>query len=203
LLTCAVAMGTMVTTGCSSAQALTDVSKFEPVVIDALTLACTIDPSLPACGTGQATIQSDYNLLVKVWGDYNTAVTNGTATVAQWNYLNAVFTTFEQDSSAILSAGLSLNAPELQAIVDSAQVLLAAVEVMFPSAPAGAQSAKSAVFTAKAKPASVYGSAWLQGWIKDYNAKCDVAQKAHPTVKLHKVHYHGAIVRYGTLGWAK
>jgi hypothetical protein len=193
-----------VMTGCSSAQALADVQKFEPVIVNALVLACTIDSGAPICGTGEAQIQSDYNLLVKVWTDYNAAVAAGTATVAAWNYLNAVFSTFEADSAAIFALASGLNAPEITAVVAAAQVLLAGIEALFPDAPAGASTAKSTLFSGyAAKRSTNYDSVWLSGWVKDYNAKLDVAKVAHPKAKLKKVHVHSLALRVASLGWEK
>src|SRR5580692_8224835 len=103
LLTCAIAMSTMVTTGCSSSQALADVTKFEPVVLNVLNLACVISPGAPLCGTATALITSDYNTVIQLWTAYNANVAAGTSTVAAWNDLNAAFQTFEQDSAAVFS----------------------------------------------------------------------------------------------------
>jgi hypothetical protein len=184
-------------TGCSSSQALADVTKFEPVVINALSLACVIVPTNPLCGTMKTKIQGDYTTVVKLWGDWNTAVANGTATSAMWNDLNAAFTVFESDSADIFSLGLSLNQPEVTAIVASAQLFLATIEALFPPSPSA--SMKSARFAAYATP-GLHGSAWLSTWVKDYNQKVSVAQKLHPNAKLHQVHIHSLPVRIVTLG---
>lgn len=197
----AVAMTTMVTTSCSSAQALTDVERFHPVVTDVLVLACTVSPSAALCGTAKATIENDYNLVVTLWGDYNAAVANGTATPGMWNDLNAAFATFEKDSADIFALGLGLNAPEITAIVASAQVLLAAIESLFPASPTG--QAKSAVFASHAVGRTSYDSQWLKTWSADFNGKLDVAHKIHPSAHVEKVHYHGKAMRYLTLGIEK
>ena len=188
-------------TGCSSSQALADVKRFEPVVVNALVLACTINSTAALCGTGQATIQKDYNAVVQLWTDWNTAVAAGTSTSKMWNDLNAAFTVFEQDSSAIFSLGLGLNQPEVTAIVASAQVLLAAIEALFPASPTAA--AKSAMFAKYGSPSAVYGKAWMSSWAKDYNNKVDVAKKLHKKADLKKVSTHSAFVHYASAGLLK
>lgn len=197
----AVSMSTMITTACSSSQALADVQRFEPVVVNVLVLACTISPASALCGTAKATIQNDYNLVVTLWGDYNAAVAAGTATPGMWNDLNAAFATFEKDSADIFSLGLGLNAPEVTAIVAAAQVLLAAIESLFPASPTG--QAKSAVFAAHAVGRTSYDSKWLKTWTADYNGKLEVAHKMHPSADVHKVHEHGKAMRVLTFGIEK
>lgn len=186
-------------TGCSSSQALADVERFEPVVVNALVLACTITAN-PLCGVGQAKITADYNTVIQLWTDWNAAVAAGTSTSKGWNDLNAAFTVFEQDSSEIFSLGLGLNAPEVTAIVASAQVLLAAIEALFPSSPAGVQSSK---LFAKYGAAKTYDGSWLKAWSRDYNEKVDVAKKLHKSAKLRKVPTHSAFVKYATGGLVK
>ncbi len=88
---------------CSSTTALAEVERFEPVVINALTLACAINSGLPVCGSEQSKITADYNTVIQLWTDYNKAVAAGTSTVAIWNDLNAAFTVFEEDSSLIFA----------------------------------------------------------------------------------------------------
>lgn len=187
-------------TGCSSSQALADVERFEPVVVNALVLACTISAN-PLCGTAQVTIKNDYDNVVKLWTDWNAAVAAGTATPGLWNDLNAAFTVFEQDSSTIFAFGLGLNAPEVTAIVASAQVLLAAIEALFPASPTGVQSAK--MFAHYGAAHAVYNKAWLKTWASDYNAKVDVAKKLHKGAKLNKVYVHGKFAHYATGGLVK
>ncbi len=167
---------------CSSTTALAEVERFEPVVINALTLACAINSGLPVCGSEQSKITADYNTVIQLWTDYNKAVAAGTSTVAIWNDLNAAFTVFEEDSSLIFAAATGLNAPELTAIVAAAQVLLAAIEAAFPPAPAGATKAMPVKF--KSARQSNFN---LGAWTKDYNNKVDIAHKLHPRVPLKKI----------------
>lgn len=187
-------------TACSSSQALTEVQKFEPVVVNALNLACVFTTS-PLCTTDEATIQNDYNSVIKVWGDYNVAVAAGTATQAQWNYLNAAFTTFELDSASVFSLASGVNQAEVTAVVASAQLLLAAIEAMFPASPVAARG--PSLFASHHVANQKYNSTWLASWTKDYNNKIDAAQKSHPKLKLHKVHVHSTPVRYATFGLLK
>src|ERR1700690_733328 len=115
-------------TGCSSSQAFAGVQRFEPVVLNALALACTISNSSGLCTTGEAKFKADYAVVVQLWTDYNAAVAAGTSTSQAWADLNAALAVFEQDSSAIFSLCLGFNQPEVTAIVESAQLLLAAIE---------------------------------------------------------------------------
>ena len=192
--------GTVVTTGCNSSQALAKVEQFDPVVINALNLYCAVQPGNPVCGTAKATIQSDYNVVVQLWSDYNKAYAAGTSTVAAWNALNAAFLTFENDSAQIFSLASGLNQQEITAIVAAGELLLAAIEAVFPGAPAGT-NAKAKVFAAHAVGRTSYDKAWLQGWIKDYNAKVGTAKKLHPGVKLDTVHLHTLHLGVAKLGW--
>lgn len=180
VLASSIAMGTMPLMGCNSATALADVKKLEPVLTNALVLACAIQSGLPICGTMQATITNDYNLVLQLWTDYNSAVKAGTATQVLWNDLNAAFTTFEKDSASIFAAAGGLNAPEVTAIVAAAQVLLGAIEAMFPSSPSGA----SGPIVFKASRSANFN---LKAWRADYNQKLAIAQRAHPNVRLAKV----------------
>ena len=167
---------------CNSTTALAEVERFEPVILNALTLACAISSGLPVCGTMQTKITTDYNTVIQLWTDYNKAVAAGTSTAAIWNDLNAAFTVFEEDSSLIFAAATGLNAPELTAIVAAAQVLLAAIEAAFPAAPAGATKAMPVKF--KSARQSNFN---LGAWTKDYNNKLDIAHKMHPGVPLKKI----------------
>lgn len=195
------------TAGCSSSQALADVERFEPVVLNALTLTCTISSASALCTTGEAKVKADYATVIQLWTDYNAAVAAGTASSAKWNDLNAAFSVFEQDASQIFSLGLGVNQPEVTAIVESAQLLLAAIEVAFPSAPKTVSALRPNVFTqqvaakqAGKKAPQTYDKTWLKNWSKDYNSKVDAAKKKHPKAKLHKIHPHGAFAHYATGG---
>ena len=174
LLTCSIA--------CNSSTALSYVKKFQPVVVNALVLSCAISSGLPICGTMQTTIDADYTLVVKLWGDWNTAVANGTSTVALWNDLNAAFTTFENDSAQIFAVATGLNAPEVTAIVVSAETLLAVIESLFPSAPAATSVTSSRRFKT-ALPQNFN----FKGWKRDYNEKIDIAHRIHPNAAIKKV----------------
>lgn len=173
--------------GCNSAKALGWVQKFEPVVVNVIVLACIINTGLPICGGMQATIKADADLVIKLWGDYNAIAKAGGSTSAIWNDLNAAFLTFEKDSADIFAAGLGLNAPEVTAIVAAAQVLLAAIEAVFPAPPAGAQATRPSKFGAYRMGIGNYDRDWFNKWAKDYDSKVGVAQKLHPQAQLRKV----------------
>src|ERR1035438_4929068 len=180
VLSCAIAIGTMPLTACNSATALADVQKLEPVVVNALVLACAVSSGLPICGAMQSTIAADYSLVVKLWTDYNAAVKAGTATQGLWNDLNAAFIVFENDSAAIFAAAGGLNVPEITAIVAAAQILIGVIETLFPASPTGTASPSKF----KAMRVSNFN---LKAWKKDYNEKLDIAQRLHPAVRLRKV----------------
>lgn len=201
--TAAISGTALLESACNSVTALADVEKFEPVVLNVLNLVCVISPANALCSTGLAMIQNDYNTVIKLWSDYNAAVAAGTNSSTLWNDLNAAFTVFEEDASQIFSLGLGLNAPEVSAIVASAQLLLAAIETLFPSAPKGATAARPSKFKAYAVGRSNYDVKWLEDWEKTYNGKVDVAQKAYPKAHLKKVHLHNWVLRGVTFGAAK
>ena len=192
--------GVLVLGGCNSASLLAKVEDFQPVVIDALNLYCTIKPADGNCALLAQKIGADYTVATQLWSDYLKNVTNGTATVEAYNILNAAFSTYEQDASQIFSLVSALNNPTVSAVVASAELLFAAIEVMFPSAPSAAGAkAKPAKFSALAQPN--YDKAWLSSWINTFNGRIDAAQKAYPTAKLAKVHLHHLHLGTAQLGW--
>jgi hypothetical protein len=209
VLTCAVAMGTMVAiaplTACNSASLLNKVEAFEPVVLDGLNLFCAIRPSESICAPAfLSKIGSDYTTVTQLWSEYLTAVTAGTATTEAYNVLNAAFQVYENDANQIFSLISQLNNPTVSAVMAAAEVLLAAIEVMFPNAPAAGNAvsmSKPALFAAHAVGRTTYDKAWLSGWIKDFNTKVDTAHAQYPNVKLSKVHLHHFKVGTAQLGW--
>lgn len=182
--------------GCSSTAALAEVEKFEPVVLNVLNLACVIAPSA-ACGSLQSTFSTDYNSVVQLWGEWNTAVAAGTSTSAMWNDLNAAFSLLMNDSAQIFALVPGLNSPEITAIVASAQILLATIEALFPGAPAGATALRSARFSG-VKPLPIqsdHGKTTvsrpaLKAWADSYNGSVEVAHQKYPSARLQKVKFH-------------
>ena len=207
ILSCAVAMGTMVAiaplTACNSASLLAKVEDFQPVVIDALNLFCAIDRSNSVVCTAAwlSKFNSAYTLATTLWANYLTDLNNGTATVEAYNILNAAFQDYESMASQLFQLIPQLNNPTVSAVVAAAQVLLAAIEVMFPEAPAGNASARPAMFKAHAIGRTQYNKEWLSGWISNFNDQISVAHKMYPNVKLSKVHLHHFKVGTATLGW--
>jgi hypothetical protein len=180
-------------TGCNSASLLNKVEDFEPVAVDALNLYCAIRSSDPNCATLAAKIGADYTTVTQLWSAYLKALNAGTATNADWNAVNAAFALYEQDASQIFALIPQLNNPTANAIVAAAEVLLAAIEALFPGPPSGSASAKSAVFAAHADLMGYpsYNKAWLSSWASDFNQKVGVAQQQYPSAKLAKVKLHG------------
>jgi hypothetical protein len=171
---------------CNSVTALSYVQRLEPVVVNVLVLSCAISSGLPICGAMQGTIKADADLVIKLWGDYNAAVAAGTGAASVWKDLDAAFIVFENDSAAIFSDGLGLNAPEVTAIVSAAQVLLAAIEALFPPPPAGVAPGPRK-FGAYRMGTGKHDKAWFNKWKHEYNEKVEVANKLHPNAKLSQV----------------
>jgi hypothetical protein len=190
----------MVTTACTPAQVtsvVTDISKFSPVVLNVLELACTFTPAAPECAVAGPVLQKIIADLQTALNTYEQQLAAGTATVAAWNVLNALFATFENQTAAIFSLfHLSGAATQSQAlsIAASGETLLSVIEALFPSAPT---SKKAGGFEAGNTPRQTkYISALppggvaffsLSGWQRDYNTKVDAAKKANPKAKLSHV----------------
>ena len=183
---------------CNSATALAETEKFEPIVINVINLACVISSGLPVCGTMEQTIQNDYATVIDLWTKYLAMVT---PTSTAWEGLNAAFNTFTQNTAEVFTLATGLNAPEITAIVASAEVLLSTIEALFPVAPTGASSARSARFVNRVAPLptqivhgkQVVNASALQGWVSDYNLKLETAHKRYPQAKVTKVKFHSKL----------
>lgn len=192
----------IVTTGCSTGQVstvVTDVTKFAPVIVNVLNLACAFKPSETLCSTGTAKLNTDIADLEKALNDWNAAVAAGGANISVWTALNATFTTFEQDSAAIFQlfqisgAGSQSTAMD---VVASALTLLSVIEAVFPAAPPVAAATAERAVRAHAfadlsvktgTPVAAVKFFNLKAWQKDYNKKVSAAQKKNPTAKLAQV----------------
>jgi hypothetical protein len=193
----------VVTTGCNSSQVLqvvTDITKFAPIVTNTLSLACVFTPAAVLCTTGAAIINKDITDLNVALSTYQQQIAAGTATVTAWGILDAVFTTFEKDSAAIFDLfriSGSASQTEAEAVVTSAQTLLAVIEALFPSAPAPApapvagatmrmEAPRARLFAASLPPQGVKFFN-LSAWEKDYNKKVSAAHKKNPAARLMQV----------------
>lgn len=188
-------------TGCNTALALQEVQRFEPVIVNALALACAFT-SDPLCATGQATIQTDITVVVNTWGDFNAAKAAGESTQAAWNALDAAFTTFTKDSQAIFALARIVNPAhqaDVNAAVAAAEVLLSAIEVAFPASPSLSVT-RTRAFAVSSR---IHDQQSLTAWEKDYNSRIDAIKKANPSVNLKHVHIHKVFVRAITVGIAK
>jgi hypothetical protein len=207
-------------TACTSEQVATveaDLTKFAPVVLNALTLACVFTPASGLCSTGAALINADLAKLTPLLQTYQTNLAAGKATNADWNALNALFLTFEQDSAGILSLlRISSGGATAEAIAvgDSAELFLSALEAAFPSAPVASSASNISaniaardIVTVRARPAVFAGKLpagvsfvpnpskaqlkqegkWLREWQKSYNQKVAAAQKSVPSARLQKL----------------
>lgn len=199
VLSCAVAMCSMVTVGCTPQQKLavvTDIERFIPVVTNVADAVCGFTPAAPICIGGVTAVSASAKVLSTAVVNYYTAVASGTVPPGVIAALNQALSTFEGDASSILDSVRILNPTlqtEIQALVASAQVLLAVVEGLLPSA---VQSTKFAA----AKPSRFN----LGNFASDYNKQVDAVQKAVPrSVSLKKVHAHSPMLRFVSLGIAK
>jgi hypothetical protein len=206
-----------VTGACNSAAVIADIQKFSPVVINVLNLACVFTPAAPLCATGAALLNGTISKLLSALTTYEANVKAGTATSADWNDLNAIFLTFEQQSSDIFSLLHISNGgtqTEALAVEASAKALLAVIEALFPSAPAPvisptpasamramAVQPRASLFAAHLPAGVTFDSKWLAAWEKNYNKLVDAAKKANPTAKLS--HVHSELATRLTLGRLK
>jgi hypothetical protein len=126
-------------------------------------------------------------------------VSKGTATPSGWDLANAALQTMYNDADKIFALANLVPLPvqgEILALVGAGQVLLAVIESTMPANPAQPKSVRYAAY----RPATFD----LQTWVVQTNAKTAAAQKVVPaSVKLAKVHYHGAFARYATAGILK
>lgn len=192
----------IVETGCTSAQVtqvVTDITKFAPVVVNVLQLACAFTPGSTLCATAGPELNKTIADLETALTAYQAAVAAGTATSSTWNALNAVFTTFESQTAAIFDlfriSGAATQSTAL-AVAASAGTLLSLIEALFPAAPATPAAMrgeaprpkpeKFAQMFPKSAPMSAGGVTFFNfpAWEKDYNKKVDKANKAIKNAKL-------------------
>jgi hypothetical protein len=195
---CAAAVVTpiAVTTSCSKAQVITvitDITKFSPVVLNVLNLACAFTAAAALCATAGPALNKVIADLNAALAAYQAQVAAGGATLSAWQVLDDVFKTFESQTAAIFDlfriSGAASQA-EANAVALSAMTLLSVIEALFPAPPAAVAGAERAPH---AMPARVFASALPPGgieffnvsaWQKDYNKKISAAAKKNPTAKL-------------------
>lgn len=199
LLTCAVAMSTMVTVACTPQQKLAvvnDIQKFLPIVTNVADAVCGFTPGAPVCLGAVTAVSASAGVLDTALVNYYTAEASGTVPPGIIAALNQAISSFEGDAGNILDAVRVLNPTlqtEIETLAGAAQVMLAVVEGLLPST--GAQ-----LHFAAARPSNFNAKAFVD----DYNVKVDVSQKLLPrSVKLKKVHLHSAFARYITAGYLR
>lgn len=207
----------IVSMACSLAQVITDVKKYEPIVVNVLNLACAISPAAALCSTGEALLNAAYTPLINLLTTYESDLKAGTATVSEYNALNAAFSTFESQSASVFALSHVFD-PTAQknaiAVVSAAQVLLSVIEASFPGPPPVVASSFAAMTPEVAKPApkqfaaflpvgATFNKEWLSAWLKDYNAKVKAAKSETPGAKLRQVHMHSWEIWLLTAGRAK
>lgn len=200
--------------GCSTAQIISDVQRYEPVIINVLNLACVFSPAVALCTTGEAIFNSTYTLLIGLLTTYEANLKAGTATVAAYNELNAALATFESNSAAILEMGHVFDPntqKEALTLVASAQTLLAVIEASFPGPPPNpAVSSMSDAVSATAAPrvrrfaahlptvTGKFDKHWAHEFFADYNRQVKKAQRETPRANLKTVGASGFWSAIGT-----
>lgn len=183
----------IISTSCSLTQATTvvsDIQKFLPAVTNVLAAVCAFE-SDPLCASGAAQFETAANNAIAIAQAYLTAAKAGTATPAMWNELNAAFITLENQAANIFAL-VHVSDPtiqlEIEALVASAQALLAVIESLEPAAPMGASHAKANRF-AQYMPQGVSASnkTWLKNWKKSYNSLVDASTAVKAKAKLKHV----------------
>lgn len=199
LLTCAVAMSTMVTVACTPQQKLAvvqDIQKFLPVVTNVADAVCGFTPAAPVCLGGVTAVSASAGILDTALVNYFTAQASGTVPPGLVAALNQAISTFEGDAGNILASVRVLNPTlqtEIETLAGAAQVMLAVVEGLLPST--GAQ-----LKFAAAKPTNFN----MKTFVDDYNNKVAVTQKLLPrSVSLKQVHMHNGFARYISAGYLK
>ena len=198
LLTCAVAMSTMVAVGCTPQQKLAvvnDIQKFLPVVSNVADAVCGFSPAAPVC-SGGVTAVTACGILDTALVNYYTAQATGTVPPGIIAALNQAISTFEGNATNILDSVRILNPAlqqEIQDLAAAAQVFLGVVEGLLPSTGAQLKFAAS-------RPSNFD----LKAFVDDYNGKVAVCQKWVPAkVSLKKIHIHSAFARYVTAGYLR
>lgn len=199
LLTCAVAMSTMVTVACTPQQKLAvvnDIQKFLPLVSNVADAVCGFLPGSPVCVGGVAVVTASAGILDTALVNYFTAQASGTVPPGIIAALNQAITTFEGDASNILDSVRVLNPTlqqEIQDLVAAAQVFLGVIEGLLPSTGAQLKFAAS-------RPSNFD----LKAFVDDYNGKVAVSRKWVPAkVSLKKIHIHSGFARYITAGYLR
>jgi hypothetical protein len=189
VLCCAIASATMLTTGCNSQTALSDLEKFGPVITNLLTVACELTTN-PMCAAGASVLSDAEKHVFALWQAYIDAQQKGTATEVAWNDLNAALGTLITHSEDVFTLAHVVNGAHQQEVIDMAAAtaaLLAVIEALLPVNPAAkmmTQAPRLATFRPKATAASgKYDAAWIKQWKKSYNAL--------PAVKAHKMQVGG------------
>lgn len=200
LLTCAIAMSSMIQVGCTPQQELavvSDIGKFLPAVTNVADAVCAFTPAAPICLGGVAAVAASSKVLQTALQNYFTAKVNGTIPAGVIASLSGAITTFEGDASNILGAvhvvDPSKVAP-IEAMAAAAEVLLSIVESLLPPV----APANQLRFTASTKTLSAVS---LTSAVTSYNAKVAACEKALPYKKsLKRVHIHNVAMRVVSFG---
>lgn len=191
-------------TGCTTQQAqtvVTDIQKFMPAVTNIAAAVCGVIVN-PLCGTIDKIFVADATTALQIANDYLTAVAKGTNTASAWQLMDAALQTMYTDADkifAMITVVPQTMASSIQALIGSAQVLLAVIETVIPGNPS-APKAMSAHYAAHL-PAGRFD---LSKWTAEYNANVKEAQKVLPrNVSLKTVHVHSTALRVVTLGVKK
>lgn len=200
-LTALVMSFVMFATACSVSTIVDNTVKLLPVLTDILNILVatgTISSSQAASLKGKA--DTDGKLAQQLYNDYVSAKSSGSPQLAAtWTVMNSAFTVFEEDAASVFQLAQVSDKnvqTKVTLIVSSAQAALAIIETLVPASPI--VSAPPRRF-ASSLPA---GKVDVKYFVKNYNRVLDLktGNTAVDKLKLHKIHLHNVVVRYGSLG---
>lgn len=181
-------------TACSTAQIVTDITKFTPVLIDILQIAAVASGnSTTALQTKVTTDSADAQTLVQ---DY---LSKGS--VGIWNDMNAALNVLSDDANTVFQlANVVTGASQAKVglIVASGQTLFAIIESLLPSAPASINAVMSVRhFSAHAPTSKLTLGDWTTSWNKLMTSKSGDPKLDAVTPKM-QIHLHSWAVRHAT-----
>lgn len=191
----------VVAPACNSATVINDIVKLVPVVNDILDIVVASGAMDAAQAKAiQNKDAADAAIVQKAYQDFIAARQSGAAQTPElWNVMNAAFSVFEQDSSQVFQLAQVHNANvqnKVNLMVASAQAALAIIETLVPANPInGAQISRrfSAAATTNQNE---------KAFVETYNriVVLKTGDAAVDALKLHKLHIHSWVVRYGSAG---
>lgn len=181
-------------TACSTAQIVTDITKFTPVLIDILQIAAVASGnSTTALQTKVTTDSADAQTLVQ---DY---LSKGS--VGIWNDMNAALNVLSDDASTVFQLAnvvTGASQAKVSLIVASGQTLFAIIESLLPAAPASINAVVAVRhFSAHAPTSKLTLGDWTASWNKLMTSKSGDPKLDAVTPKM-QIHLHSWAVRHAT-----